>query len=444
MDEDLLEAGFYLEFDDGIGPRSTSKEIMNRISLLVRENGEMQESLINAQNYLTKQRDIYDKTVLPRLETCRSLLKRKYDDNIVDLVIRYRLLNVEKVNLNPSLSNEKFVDRIIKCLEIVEEIKLLNPAIESFIPTSLESEYLSEEGKILVKEYTSQRSHITKFEALTQDLTYLSTFLDQLEKDHRSDQLIKKLSTIRYKVGELNRKMDELDIKKDVLWCTKLREEKGIRCSYHNSYDYCDNALRVLKGDTYVGRVIIIGEECISPRPTEEHSYPRPTPSDETEKPGTRITNNDIIYSAIFGSISTYILSSYLDVWRTQINLLVVGGIVGLILVIKTYIPERYPEIRSKLGNIPFTSIIVFLIFAVDGLVVGSLGPVVGIIFPGIVGAMMGKSVIFAIVGLSIVVIYNIFYGFLVSIPIYAIPLFAALLVVFLFISMIIHGAKGK
>lgn len=179
MNKNMLDAGFYFEFDKEIKQSSGNKDIINRIMCLKEEYPDVQESLIKAQRYLTTERNTYQTKILPCMSSVRSLLENIYDGNIGDMAVRYKLLNIEKIERG--IDAKRFARKIVDCLKISEELKALEPGINNFVQDVFNLGFFSVEGKERIKKQIdmSLPSSSTSFDIAS---VYVPTLLPLLRQ----------------------------------------------------------------------------------------------------------------------------------------------------------------------------------------------------------------------------------------------------------------------
>lgn len=181
MNKNMLDAGFYFEFDKEIKQSSGNKDVINRIMYLKEEYSDAQESLVKAQRYLTTERNAYQTNILPRMNTVRSLLENVYDRNIRDMAIRYKLLSIEKI-VGQYIDDRRFTRKIVDCLKISEELKALEPEIDNFAQDVFNLGFFSVEGKEHIKKQIdiSLPSSSTSFDIANVYVIALLPFLQQM------------------------------------------------------------------------------------------------------------------------------------------------------------------------------------------------------------------------------------------------------------------------
>jgi len=167
MKKELLDAGFYFDALE-ISPWDTNRNIADKILGLkgkYKNDPEIQELLLKANNYLTVERDKYEGEILPCFDYIRLLLKKKYGDEAEDFAIKSKLLSIEKIEqmikypslpkinleelkaqlpegvledlkggLRPNFQeiSEKRLLEIVEYLRTFKELKNFEPEIENF------------------------------------------------------------------------------------------------------------------------------------------------------------------------------------------------------------------------------------------------------------------------------------------------------------------------
>ncbi len=99
MNKKLLKAGFY--FDAlGLTSCSSGREILDRIDDLeseYRNDREMMELLVDARNYLLRDREKYIEWILPSLDYIVLLFERRHGKNIRDGILEHGFLSIQEV-----------------------------------------------------------------------------------------------------------------------------------------------------------------------------------------------------------------------------------------------------------------------------------------------------------------------------------------------------------